>query len=217
MKAWNVMAILGGLAVSNVAWAGELDVQLRMGSQIAEDTSFDALSQNNQLTYSALQVGMGMPAVDGLRLYFNYDNSTLPSAVAVNNVALDWTRYRFMLGGEYGMAFGPLRPHLGLAGGYALQELTVDAGDSRTDFTHDVAFEGYLGTDFRTDVAQWDGGQTMFFIAGARLGYQMQTEARFDELDSEADDGWRRPDNDFGVLDVDGLFWNIGVGLGFAF
>ncbi|MEZ4460587.1 MAG: hypothetical protein R3E66_12845 [bacterium] len=212
--------VLASTVVSSAASANELDVGLRVGSQIATDTSFDALQDSNYLTYSTLQIGYGLSgSLDGLRLFFAYDSSTIPSQERLlGQVDLEWTRYRFMLGGEYGPTlWNHIKPLAGVAVGYALQDLTVRAQDVRSDFTHDLAVEGFLGLDYVTTIAQWETGQKLNLYAGGRLGWQMQTEARFDELDSDADDEWSRVNNDLGVLDTDGMFWNLGVGLSFAF
>lgn len=218
MKLNTIGYVLAISLFSATAMANELDVQLRVGSQVAEDSSFDAIQDDNLLSYTTLQFGYAPGGVDGLRLFFGYDNSTTPGQSRLGALNLDWARYRFMLGGEYGVRmFGFLKPLVGVSAGYALQEMTFDASDVRTDYTHDVALEGYGGLDFVTDIATFETGEVLSLVAGGRLGWQMQTEARFDELDAEQSDGWTRPNNDIGVMNTDGLFWNIGVGLSLAF
>jgi len=205
---------------STEALAQELDLQLRLGTQVATDASFDALQDSNLLPYTTLQVGYALTegSLQGLRLFLSYDNSTTaPSDRLGGGVNLDWTRYRFMVGGEYGiMLWNMFRPLAGIGVGYALGDMTVTADDVRSDFTHDIAVEAFGGLDFMIDIATFDSGQVVRFNAGTRIGYQMQTEARFDQLESGFPT-WNRVDNDLGVLDTDGMFWNLGVGLSLAF
>ncbi len=205
---------------STEALAQELDFQLRLGSQIATDESFDALQDSNLLPYTTLQFGYAATegSLQGLRLFLSYDSTTnAPNERLSGSLELDWTRYRFMVGGEYGiMLWNMFRPLAGVGVGYALGDMTVTADDVRSDFTHDVAAEAFAGLDFTIRIATFDSGHVLRFKAGTRIGYQLQTEARFDELESDAS-GWNRGTNDLGVLDTDGMFWNLGAGLSLAF
>lgn len=206
--------------ISADAFANEFDVNLRMGSQIATDTSFDALQDSNLLPYTTVQFGYGMTegSLKDLRLFLSYDSTSVESSSRLlGDLNLDWSRHRFMLGGEYGISlWNMFRPLAGVAVGYALQDMTVRGDDTRTDLTHDVAAEAFAGLDYVKDISTFDSGAVLRLVAGGRLGWQMQTEARFDELDSDRSD-WNRSGNDIGVLETDGMFWNLGLGLSAAF
>jgi len=221
MKKWIMMFGAFLSLISSDALANELDVNLRMGSQIATDESFDALQDSNLLPYTTLQLGYGLEEglLKGVRLFLSYDSSSLaPSDRLSGDLELEWSRHRFMVGGEYGIKIWDMfRPLAGLGVGYALQDMTVRADDVRSDFTHDFAAEAFAGLDFVKDISTFDSGTVLRFVAGGRLGWQMQTEARFDELDSESSDSWNRVGNDIGVLNTDGMFWNLGIGLSAAF
>lgn len=219
MNKWMLMTGLAVTLLSADAMADNADINMRFGAQVAKDASYDAIDEDNILTYSTVELGYGVGAQDGLRLTLSYDMSTAPNADRLGgSYALDWTRYRFMLGAEYGViVLKYVKPLVGISAGYALQDMTVRADDVRSDFTHDIAVEGYLGLDGVLTLNTFQNGNSLQLVAQGRLGYQMQTEARFDELDSEADDQWTRTENDIGVLDVNGMFWNLGVGVRYSF
>lgn len=203
--------------VGSPAVAQDIRLDLRAGGFIGPHESLDAVADTNVIGSSTIRLSTALGALDGLRLFLEYGTDTSGEVDRLGfELRTDYTRHRFMLGGEWGpMLFGFLRPFAGLSAGYALGTLDAQLPTADyEDFSHDIIGDVFLGTEAtlplgRRDTTKWFGS------AGVRFGARGQTSAEFDELstDRSDDDPWRRVDPKLGTLFPNGWYWDIGIGI----
>ena len=223
MKLLFVASVLCVLGASAPAAATQYDLiaDVRIQTSYVEDASYDAVAEDDILSSFHLGVGYGLESVlPGLRTYFIYETAlNEPMDRLGESTRIEWGQHVFLLAGEWGPElWGFLRPYARVGIGYALQTLDLSTdGASATmyDYAHDFAYTGSAGFE-----AFWKlEGVTLAFMG--QFGYRGQTESEFDELRYDADDlpddGFEREELSVGTIDTNALFWDLGVGVRFAF
>jgi hypothetical protein len=195
----------------------ELIFELRGQSFYTRDASFHALSDDQLHGGGHLSAGIDLGAwtVPGLRGHLVYMGGGVDRSRFDDLVEFDWRRDVFMVAADWGPElWGVFRPSVRLGAGYAMQNLDVNSGGSTLeDRTHDLAALGAVGLEFYTRRG-YLGAARIGFIGN--FGYMAQTAATFDELEADSDDDFERQPVNFGALNTNGLFWDIGLGLRWA-
>lgn len=223
------MMIVGGLlgtALVSVDAFGvehpdELILEVHATSVHPGSDSVDAISDDGMIEGVALGLGYDLSGLvlPGLRGFVLFD-AIGQSTERFNGAAqLDWERQVVMVAADYGYdLLGFLRPSVRVGAGYATQKLgvhTSGAGGSRfVDRTHDLAATGAVGLELFVPFGDDPEGRLFFnrvtLGLGGHFGYMYQTAAEFDELEADGD-SWQREALNFGALDMNGLYWNLGL------
>jgi hypothetical protein len=220
IKLWTIFcvatSIVGtGLLGATDAFASELALELRVNTQYVTDPSFDALSDENYTVGTQLAIGydLSLAGIPGLRAYLLFDGTGQDQSRFNNALDLTWERTALMLAADYGPdLWGFFRPSARIGAGYVTQGLEVyTSGRNLTDRAHDFGALGALGFELYVPYSEAFSRAT-FGLTG-QLGYFFQTRATFDGLTAEQDDNdpWIREPVDFGTLNTNGLFWNLGL------
>ncbi len=227
-SAAGLMLVAGILGVSFApadSWAAEKDdelvLEVRGFSLYAPSDSVDAISDDGLLQGVSLGLGYDLTnyVVPGLRGYVLFDAMGESKARFDGAANLEWSRQVVMLAADYGPdLWGMLRPSVRLGLGYATQKLQMQSEgstDSRyEDHTHDLAALGAVGFELYFPYSTDEEGGSIFkrftLGVGGHVGYMFQTVAEFDELEATGD-SWQRAPMNFGELDVNGVYWNLGL------
>ncbi|MBA2664371.1 MAG: hypothetical protein H0U74_18930 [Bradymonadaceae bacterium] len=217
-------SVLGAAQAPAVAHAGELIVEGRINTTFITDTSFDALSNENHVVGTWLGVGydLGAYVLPGFRAYVLLDSTGLSRERFNGALSMDWSRQVLMAAADYGPdLWGFFRPSVRVGAGWATQSLTLaSANPSVHDRTHDLAATAALGFELYVPYTNDPAGPPLFntitFGLGGHFGYMAQTTANFNDLRADDDayadsDPWQRAGSNFGELDIDGLYWNLGL------
>ncbi len=220
-----VAGILGFSFAPADGWAAEKDdeliLEVRGFSLYASSDSADAISDDGVLEGISLGLGYDLSnyVVLGLRGYVLFDATGESKSRFDGAVNLDWERQVVMLAADYGPDLrGMFRPSVRLGLGYATQKLQIQSGvqtgSKYTDHTHDLAALGAVGFELYIPYSTQEQGGSIFkrFTLGlsGHVGYMLQTNAEFDELEA-SDDSWQPAPLNVGALDVDGVYWNLGL------
>lgn len=133
---------------------------------------------------------------------------------------LHWNMHRFMAEAEWGPElWGFVRPFARLGAGYSLQSLELQAGEPvLEDNAHDLAGQAALGLELFLPFHLSPRAFPFSVGVSSQVGYSAQTLAEFDELEADDDDdAWTREQAALGGVEIDGLFWDIGVNLRLRF
>ncbi len=192
----------------------ELLFELRVPSYYPTDSSFDAFSDDDNYTGGMLGAGydLGELTVPGLRAYLLYFGGGADQERFDGDLDLTWSRNLFVAAADYGPTlWDVLRPSARIGAGYALQALEVDTATSiKDDYAHDFVGLGSLGFELSTPRGML--GSVRLSLLG-EFGYQLQTTATFDELESGGSGDFEVQEASFGDLNTNGVFWDLGVGL----
>lgn len=212
----TAICALLALTVPAVASADEIFASLGTTTAYYTHHSFDAISESNAMPRLELVAGVGLESLPNLRFLLSY-GTTFP--VLANRFAGDldarWEQHRLLAHAEYGLPIGQyVRPFARLGVGYAQQKYTLlrDVGPDLRDFAHDLAAQASVGVALRFPLS--------FGAIGllADVGYDVQTNATFDELRHKRkafeeryepdDDPWTREQASVGSLQTHGFAWN---------
>lgn len=222
---WMVVAGLVSVFAPAIGRAAEKDDELILEvlalSLYAPSDSVDAVSDDGWLEGISLGLGYDLTnyVAPGLRGYVLFDAIGESKERFDGGVNLDWSRQVVMLAGDYGPdLWGMFRPSVRLGLGYATQGLQVQSGGASGakyhDRTHDLAALGAVGFELYIPYSTQEVGGSIFkrFTVGlsGHVGYMLQTTAEFDELEA-ADDAWQHAPLNVGGLDMDGVYWNLGL------
>lgn len=208
----------------------ELDVQVTQ----VNDAGFDLIEADDYLTSVSLGAGYDLSAqIPGLSALFLYQISAadFDQGQRLGKAPLlSWSQSRFMLAAEYGPElWGFFRPFGRAGAGYALQSLSLMTGPgAQHDYAHDLAGFGALGFELFMPTGLIGSSPDSAWLKHVKIGlhgqygYMLQSDAQFDELESDPDslsedDPWQREPTQLGSLNTSGMFWSFGAMLRVSF
>lgn len=212
------MFALLALAAPATASADEVFASLSTSTTYYTHHSFDAISETNAMPRLEIIAGVGLDAIPNLRLLLSYGTTFKVDARRFQgDLDGQWELHRLLAHAEYGIPIGQyLRPFARLGVGYALQKYEISrSGPELRDFAHDLAAQASLGAALKFPLS--------FGAIGllADVGYDLQTNATFDELRHKRDafedeygernDPWIRENASIGSLQTHGVFWSAGL------
>lgn len=223
-----LMVVAGILGVSFAPADGraaekddEIILEVQSFSLHTVSDSVDAISNDGMFEGISLGLGYDLSnyVVSGLRGYVLFDATGETTERFDGVVNLDWERQVYMLGADYGPdLWGMFRPSVRLGLGYATQSFQVQSGgltgSTYNDRAHDLAALGAVGAELYIPYATKVEGGSIFkrFTLGlsGHVGYMVQTAAEFDEL-KVTDDSWQHASLNVGELNLNGVYWNLGL------
>lgn len=199
----------------------ELIVEIHSAMLHPMSDSVDALSDDHWFEGVSLGLGYDLSylVLPGLRGFVLYEAVGKSQERFDGALDLDWMRQVVMVAADYGPdLWGFVRPSVRLGAGYATQKLhlTTNRAESTrpSDRTHDLAATGAVGLELYIPFGDDPAGSLFFnkvtFGLGGHVGYMFQTTAEFDEL-TRSGDSWQQEPLQLGELDMNGLYWNLGL------
>ena len=216
-------AIVSTIATTPSATADDLVVETAVRTAYYTDPSFDVISEYNAHSNFNFGAAWDFQRLSGLRLGVMLQiMPRLATSRFDGDLRVNWGQQRALGTAEWGFdLWSWLRPFAGVGLGYAHQFLSLDTtGPRLKDHAHDLTAFAGAGIDVGLPVRWGRIG------LASSIGYELQTNARFDELrhDRNAfdhkyapdDDPWDRARADFGTLRTNGLYWTLGLRVEFG-
>lgn len=236
MKYWTMKAMITLMAVALVssastAFADEAYLEFHGGTLETDDAGYTNMVGEDPASAGAgVVLGFEPAAIDGFRLITTYGSDRFQGSRFANDLSMDWVRHRVMVGADYRLDVisDRIKPMARVAFGYAYQSLGLTA-EQREYLGSDhgligTAAGGLEATLFDSD--DRDEGILSYLSFGLNflVGYSWQTEASFDEMESQDapaepndDDPWRRANYDAGAMHLHGMTVNFGLMMQYKF